>query len=166
MTGASWQSWQQPSSLSLASLSCVQMPRDTSLTSTFRCQRVQPSKRPEASSGLMASQKSGPLALPQCAELSVRTRVAWSTQKPTVFGATARRSILVPTWVVRCRADCALHPRRNKVRINVAAASVAQHQGRLRWLSLAMATRKAACNVSRSGVPSQTPVAHSNTTCR
>ena len=48
----------------------------------------------------------------------------------------------------------------------VAAASVAQHHGRLKWLSLATVLRSAACMVSRSGVPSQTPVAHAKMTCR
>ena len=80
----------------------------------------------------MASQNSGPLDWFQCAELSDHRREAWSTQKPTVLGATARRSVLVPSCVVRCLADCALQPSRKSVSTKVAAASVAPHQGRLR----------------------------------
>ena len=72
----------------------------------------------------------------------------------------------MPSWVVRCLADCALQPRRKSVSTKVAAASVAPHHGRLRRLSLAKEPRSAACVVSRSGVPSQTPVAQAKMTCR
>ena len=114
----------------------------------------------------MASQNSGPLDWFQSAELSDHRRDAWSTQKPTFLGATARRSILVPSWVVGCLADCALQPRRSSVSTKVAAASVAPHHGRLRRLSLVKEPRSAACMVSRSGVPSQTPVAQARMTNR
>ena len=56
------------------------------------------------------------------------TQKAQFTQKPTVFGA--KRSIFVPSWVVRCLADWALHPSRKSVSTKVAAASVAPHHDR------------------------------------
>ena len=153
MPGPSLQSWQLPSSpLSRASLSWAQMPRETSLTSTFRCQSDHPSSLPETRRGLKASQKRGPLDSFQCAELSDHKREAWSTQMPTVFGATARRSIFVTLWEVRCLADWALHPNHQSVSTKVAAASVAPHHGRLRRLSLVRESRSAACVVSRSGL--------------
>ena len=114
----------------------------------------------------MSSQNRGPLEWFRCAELSDNKREAWSTQKPTVFGATAKRSIFVPLWEVGCLVHCALQPSRRMVCTKVTAASVAPHHGRLRWLSLATEPRSAACLVSRSGVRSQTPVAQASTTCR
>ena len=82
----------------------------------FRCQSDHPSSLPETRSGLMASQKSGPLDWFQCTTQGI----AWSTQKPTVLGATARRSIFVPLLLVMCLADCALQPNRSNVSTKVA----------------------------------------------
>ena len=41
--------------------------------------------------------------VPVCRAVGPHQR--WSTQKPTVLGATARTSSVVPSWVVRCLAD-------------------------------------------------------------
>ena len=85
------------------------------------------SRFPAASKGQWLSRKVALWNSPQCAELSDHTKVAWSTQKPTVFGATAKRSIVVPPWVVRGLADCALQPNRSNVSTKVGAGSVAPH---------------------------------------
>ena len=79
--------------------------------------------------------------LPHLADESVWSAVDWSIHLATAFfGATARKSTAVPSWVKRLR-----------VRTTVAAASSAEARGSFSTSSRLGAPLRAACVVAMSG---------------